>query len=253
MEGITGNFTNSISSIGKFFDTLFGFLNPASKDFIFKGAFGDISSILDSLNPVSDNFFLKKLFDWLNPFSENFFLKTLFDWLNPFSENFFLKKLFSWIDPTSDDFIGKKIAELFSDLFKFVFVPSEDAINGLVNSVKSHFGFVDTINETAQMIKNMFDDMENLPKLTITLPENQWYSGDVTVIDLSWYAPYKQYGDTVIAGFIYVFFLWRIFVNLPNIISGGAGSVNEVTIASSDIDAYHKFGFGRRSTLNRRQ
>ena len=72
-------------------------------------------------------------------------------------------------------------------------------------------------------------------------------------MDLSWYAPYKNYGDTIIAGFIYVFFLWRIFINLPNIISGGAGSVNDITIASSDIEAYQKFGFGRRSGLNRKQ
>lgn len=143
--------------------------------------------------------------------------------------------------------------EGLTNILKSLFVPSEEAINSLVNSVKSHFEFVETIQETSQLIKDMFNNTENLPKITLTLPENKWYNGQVVVMDLSWYAPYKEYGDTIISAFIYVFFLWRIFINLPNIISGGAGSINDVTIASSDIEAYHKFGFGRRSSLNRRQ
>lgn len=134
-----------------------------------------------------------------------------------------------------------------------MFVPSEDCINNLINSVKSKFGFIDTINNTINIVEDMFNNTESLPKLELTLPDNKWYNGKITVIDLSWYAPYKTYGDLIISSFIYVFFLWRIFINLPNIISGVGGSSNDVSIASSDINAYTKFGFGRRSSLNRRQ
>lgn len=81
----------------------------------------------------------------------------------------------------------------------------------------------------------MFSDTSELPKMTITLPENKWKSGEVTLIDLSWYAPYKQYGDMIISAFIYVFFVWRTFIHLPSIINGVGGSVE--SISSSDYKA----------------
>lgn len=208
--------------------------------------------------------FIGEALSYINPFSENFIFKDFFSnfisWFNPLSDNFILKKLWgflvniiSYINPFDDNFLGKKIIELLGDLLKTLFVPSEDAIKGLVDSVKSHFGFVDTIKDTAKTIEDMFSNSENLPKITLTLPKNKWYNGQIVVMDLSWYSQYKQYGDLIISAFIYVFFLWRIFVNLPNIISGGAGAINDVSIASSDIEAYSKFGFGRRSSLERRQ
>lgn len=236
------------------------YLNPFSDNFIFTKLFDNVSNLFSVFNVNSDDFIFTDMFNnignilsYLNPFSDNFFLKGLFNVLNPFSEDFFLKDLFSWINPLSDNFIGKKIVELIGDLLKFLFVPSEDSINSLVNSVKSHFGFIDTINSTSAMIKDMFNDSSKLPKVTLTLKDNKWYSGEITVIDLSWYAPYKEYGDLIISAFIYVFFFWRIFVNLPSIISGAGGSINDTTIATSDIQAYTKFGFGRRSSLTRRQ
>lgn len=187
---------------------------------------------------------LGSLIDYINPFSDNFFLKSFFD---------FLKEALSYINPFDDNFIGKKIIELLGNLLKSLFVPSEDSINGLVNSVKSHFTFIDTITTTVNTLKDMFNNVEALPKITLTLNNNKYYTGTITVMDLSWYAPYKEYGDLIISAFIYVFFLWRIFANLPNIISGVGGGYNDVNIASSDIEAYSRFGFGRRESLTRRQ
>ena len=78
--------------------------------------------------------------------------------------------------------------------------------------------------------------------------DNKWFSGSVNVIDLTWYAPYKQYGDVVICCFAYAFFFWRIFINLSNIISGAGGTVDTYS-QSQDIEAYHRFGFGRRKKM----
>lgn len=142
---------------------------------------------------------------------------------------------------------------MLGDLLQWLFVPSEESINNLVNSVKSKFGFVDTVNNTITVIQDMFNGTESLPVLKITLPENKWYSGEVVVMDLNWYAPYKQYGDTIISAFIYLFFIWRIYINLASIISGTGGTVNDLPQEIGDIQAYSKFGFGRRSSLTRRQ
>lgn len=166
---------------------------------------------------------------------------SILDYLNPFSDNFFVYKLVDLL------------VDALTELFKFLFVPSEDSINNLVNSVKSKFGFVDTINNTIASIKDMFSNTDSLPKIEITLPENDWYNGKVTVMDLSWYSKYKSYGDLIISAFIYVFFIWRIYVHLADIISGTGGSINDVPQQITDIRGFINTGSGRRSSLTKRQ
>lgn len=48
------------------------------------------------------------------------------------------------------------------------------------------------------------------------------YGGEVGVLDLSWYAPYKKTVDNILGGFLWVFFMWKLFQRAPGII-GGAG------------------------------
>lgn len=51
------------------------------------------------------------------------------------------------------------------------------------------------------------------------------YGGVVPVLDLSWYAEYKPTVDNIISGFLWLLFLWGVFKQAPNIISG-AGMVS---------------------------
>lgn len=59
---------------------------------------------------------------------------------------------------------------------------------------------------------------------------------------MSWYAPYKAYGDLIITGFVYVFFIWRIFIKLPGIISGTSGVAENLY----NIDNFEKKGGGSK-------
>lgn len=64
---------------------------------------------------------------------------------------------------------------------------------------------------------------ENLtvsPSITINVPNNSTGVSSVTVLDLSWYTPYKQYGDMVITAFVYLFFIIRLWRRVPAIING---------------------------------
>ena len=74
----------------------------------------------------------------------------------------------------------------------------------------------------------------------------------VKIIDFSWYSPYKTYGDLIITGFVYAFFLWRIFINLPNIIHGLGGVVDSNQMFG-DFEAYKETGFGRSNFINFRK
>lgn len=203
----------------KLFDTvsgLFDFFDIDSSQFIFSSFFENVGNILKTLNPTSDTFFLKKLFSWLNPASDDFILKKLWE---------FFKTLISYINPTSDDFLGKKLIEMFQDLFQFIFVPSQERIDAITNTVKAKFEFVDSVKTAINSVKDILNNLGNAPKITLNLKATKYTEAqNAVVFDLSWYAPYKAYGDLVITGFIYLMFIWRLFVSLPNIINGvGSG------------------------------
>lgn len=90
-------------------------------------------------------------------------------------------------------------------------------------------------------------DTESAPVFYVTVGENKWFSGDVKVLDLSWYEPYREYGDTVICIFAYLSFLWHIFIRLPDIISG-AGASSYLGNQIGDIAAYKSAGSGRSNS-----
>lgn len=94
-------------------------------------------------------------------------------------------------------------------------------------------------------------DTTSAPVFYVTVGENKWFSGQVKVVDLSWYEPYREYGDTVICIFAYLSFLWNIFIRLPDIIAG-AGASSFAGNQISDIKAYKATGFGRSRSSNNR-
>lgn len=164
------------------------------------------------------------------------FFTSLLDILNPFSDNFFLKQLCEAIATGFNavctaigniaSAIGNAIGNVLQSVLQFLFIPQQSSVDNLVNSVTSKFGFVDSLNTGISQIQSMLQNNTNLPVFTLNLPQNDWYNGEVTILDLNWYAPYKQYGDIVIAAFIYVFFAWRMYIKLSDIINGVGGSID---------------------------
>ena len=242
-------------------ESLFNFLNIDSDQFIFSSFFKNVGKILNALNPTSDTFFLKQLFTWLNPASDDFILKkigdfftTLLDYLNPFSDNFILLKLWdfftsliSYINPVSDNFFGKKLIDMFQDLFQFIFVPSQERIDAITNTVKVKFEFVDSVKTAINSVKDLLNNLGNAPKITLNLKATKYTQAQNTVVfDLSWYAPYKTYGDLVITGFVYLMFIWRLLVTLPSIINGVGGSAITFEKIGSDTELHRSPFFDDR-------
>ena len=97
---------------------------------------------------------------------------------------------------------------------------------------------------------DVITDTESSPKYSIRV-NSKWYSGLLTIVDLSWYAPYKELGDNVICIFAYLAFLWNIFIRLPDIIQG-AGASSYAGDMAGDIRAYKFTGFGRSASIKRK-
>lgn len=202
------------ASIGEFFGTILDHINPLSENFFLKGLLDVLGTGFSYINPLSDNFIFKGFFEAIG---------NILSFLNPFSENFF----------------GYKIIELLKSALQWLFVPSEERITALHNTISEKFSFVTTIRTASDSIKNSIENTGNAPKLKIrTFKTKYTDEQQQTILDFSFYAPYKAYGDAIITGFVYALFFWRLFISIPNIINGNAGVV-------SDVDFIRNYNSGK--------
>lgn len=134
----------------------------------------------------------------------------MLDYLNPFSENFFVYKLI----------------ELLGNLLKDLFIPSQERLTAISDTVTSKFSFITSIKEAVNAMQNMFNNLGTAPKLEIEVGATKWTEKqNLTILDLSFYKPFKPLGDLMITGFCYLAFIWKLLVSLPSIISGAGGFV----------------------------
>ena len=109
---------------------------------------------------------------------------------------------------------------MLSQALTNLFVPQGASVLSLQDTVNDRFAFVDSIKLAIDDINDMLNNVENgTSEFTLDI-ESDVYSGEVVLFDLSWYAPFKSYGDLVFTGFAYVLFIWRLYKNIPNIING---------------------------------
>lgn len=169
------------------------------------------------MNPTNEKFILKNIIDFLNPASENFILKNIGKVLNDIFTN--IGNILSYVNPFHENFLGKKIIELLGNLLQSLFIPKEESFTNFQNVFKEKLGFIDSINYSINSIKDMLNNIDSVPKMTIDI-NSKYYKGELTVIDLAWYSQYKTYGDIVITGFVYVFFFLRLWNHTSEILNG---------------------------------
>ena len=146
-----------------------------------------------------------------------------------------ISNLLSYLNPFNENFFGYKIIQLLQNLFTYLFAPNEQNIQNNVNSIKSKFGFIEEIQEAIEPIQDIIETPDNQTSLSIDIPENTTGISRLKIIDLSWYEPYKPYGDVIITAFVYIFFIWRVYVNLPNIVSGVGGFSSDIVNSNIDL------------------
>ena len=54
------------------------------------------------------------------------------------------------------------------------------------------------------------------------------YGGEVEALSLEWYTPYKETVDKLVGGFLWLFFMWKLFQKAPGIISGASMDSSKV-------------------------
>lgn len=173
-----------------------------------------MASIIESLTSGLD--FLK----YLNPFDENFILKNVLD---------FLGNILSYINPFDENFFGYKLIELLGDLLETLFIPKEESFTDLKDVFNEKFAFIDSIKIGIEGLLDVINNVGESPSLSVDVAATKYTEAQkLKIIDMSWYKPYKAYSDVILTVLIYVFFLWRLYIKLPNIISGYGGTVDNV-------------------------
>lgn len=148
-------------------------------------------------------------------------------WFGSLGDN--LGQWLSYLNPSNENFFGIGLISMLSDTLSYLFEPSADITSGLSSVVSSKFGFIDTISNFITQIQDMLENLENgSSELTLDI-ESEYFEGEVTVFDLSWYAPFKAYGDMVFTGFAYVLFFFRLWKQIPNILSGISSGVDSIS------------------------
>lgn len=139
------------------------------------------------------------------------------------------------LNPTYDitvanDFTGLEgiISRAVEGALTKVFVPDQAAAIQKVDAMGEYFKFRDDLIYIAKEFETRVFHITPNPILKIPLgkvliPKYRGAFGNYFIVDLTWYAYYKEFGDKVILAFVWAVFIWRLFVLLPGIINGAVG------------------------------
>lgn len=214
MENIINAITSGLSNV---YNTLLSFNNSVGNWFTNLG-----SSIGEFFGNLGSN--ISILFGDLG--------NNLGSWFSNLFTN--LGNILSYINPFSENFLGYKLIEILQETLDYLFTPSEANITGLQTTVNEKFGFIDSIKIAISDIQDMIENIENGTSEFNLDIESDYYEGEVTILDLAWYVPFKPYGDLIFTGFAYVFFVWRLYKSIPNIINGVASTTGTITRGGGD-------------------
>lgn len=121
------------------------------------------------------------------------------------------------------------------------------SITETTDTITGKFSFKDNLISNANEIRDFIVNTQETHKYYLNI-NHKYLSGNICIIDLSWYEPYKPTVDAFICAFAYLAFMWHMFKILPSLISGAsAGSY------VSEISTYSHTGDGRSANIHNRK
>ncbi len=112
----------------------------------------------------------------------------------------------------------------------------QEGIGNVFSNLFGIFNFVSQVKQSVILVYDIVTNVDEAPKFNINVKDSKYITdGIYTIVDMSWYSPYKEFGDNVICMFFYLCFVWYAFTHLPSIIKG-AGSAYTVYTDNKPID-----------------
>lgn len=151
-----------------------------------------------------------------------------------------------WLTDIRDAIISipGAVATAISNALQAIFVPDAALVAEIAGTFNGKFGFLGDLYGIVADLFNLSPDAEP-PCIYIHLQNaegNVVYGGTEKALDMSWFTRYKPITDAIISGFLWLFFVWRLFKRAPDIISG-AGMITDYSTA---IDRGSKYDRGSK-------
>ena len=130
------------------------------------------------------------------------------------------------------------VVEGIKEILKELFIPSGDFFSEKFNQFKSHFAFIDTFTNFVDKFKNISNNT-SAPVVSVDFSkaESQYdYGGVAFALNLGWYSRYKPMGDIIITAFVYVFFIWRFYCRIPELIRGAGIITDNASRSSKEVN-----------------
>lgn len=124
------------------------------------------------------------------------------------------------------------LPQTIAEAIKGIFVPDTALTTEITDAFSAKFSFVPTLHRLGTDLLSIGPDSKP-PVVYIHLEDAEGaidYGGTTKALDMSWYQRYKEDGDRIIGGFLWLGFLWLLFKRVPAIINGGE-MVQEYTAA----------------------
>lgn len=124
------------------------------------------------------------------------------------------------------------LPQTIAEKIKGIFVPDAALTTEITDAFAAKFSFVPTLHRLGTDLLSIGPDSKP-PVVYIHLEDAEGaidYGGTTKALDMSWYQRYKEDGDRIIGGFLWLGFLWLLFKRVPAIINGGE-MVQEYTAA----------------------
>lgn len=149
----------------------------------------------------------------------------------------FLSQLYNWgLDSNEWSF-----TTFLSNVVTFLFVPEDEYLNNKIDSVVlEKFGFLSVGYAFMDSVKSVLNQASTTAPV-ITTDTYVW--NDITIpaftISFEWYDNFKPYVDPVVSAFVWLWFVWHVVTNFPNLIHGrsllsGYKALNEHMTEVSD-------------------
>lgn len=181
----------------------------------------DAGEVTDPTTPIAGN-----ILDWLKSV-----LKGLLD------------AIIALLQAIRDGILS--IPQAIAKAIAAVFTPSAEATDSLQGIAAEHLPIAVELADISKRVVSTIESPSGSGGLGYTLSVDLgkhvgggWSDTVITLLDVSWYKPYKPLVDDTIVGLAWLLFLWNLYGALPSIIHGMASGLN----VTSRID--DKGGFG---------
>ena len=112
---------------------------------------------------------------------------------------------------------------------KAMWLPREEYVKNKIDTLKDKYKFADSIAKTGKDMDEFLSTLGSKPPviyIDLSAAEGDYVWGEnMVLIDFSFYSKYKGEMDMILSAFLYLWFVWRLILNLPGIISGASGLV----------------------------